>query len=186
MAQEQRGVQLLFSGLKLLSSSFQMHASHQRISHRLPRFNSVQRQGQTTTYRSLYEPNNVTPHHRNYISFYPNSLKPRITEALRKYPYRIFTNSAPTKLYLTIIIKQTLEATQWYTKEPHFPEDLYSIPESSAVPSTTDLHLYLRWPNQQYTSTWNFEISNHWQFKSNRLMQELPLNVIQVYTYPLY
>ena len=54
----------------------------------------------------------VTPHPRNYISFYPNSLKPRIIEALRKYPYRIFTNSIPTKLYLTIITKQTLEATQ--------------------------------------------------------------------------
>ena len=144
MAQEQRGVELLFSGLQLLSSSFQKHASHQRISHRLPRFDSVQRQGQTTTHRSLYEPNKVTPHPRKYISSYTNSLKPRIIEALRKYPYRIFTNSTPTKLYLTIIIKQTLEVTQCYTKEPHLPEDLYSIPESSAVSSTTDLHLYLR------------------------------------------
>ena len=90
MAQEQRGVEL-FSGLKLLSSSFQMHASHHRTSHRLPRFDSVQRQGQTTTYRSLkYEPNKVTPHPRNYISFYPDSIKPRIIEALRMYPYRIF------------------------------------------------------------------------------------------------
>ena len=60
MAQEQRGVELLFSGLKLLTSSFQMHASHQRTSQRLPRFDSVQRQGQTTTYGSLYEPNKVT------------------------------------------------------------------------------------------------------------------------------
>ena len=97
---------------KLLSSSFQMHASHQRTSHRLPRFDSVQRQEKTTTYRSLYEPNKVTPYPRNYISFYPKSRKPRIIEALRKYPYRIFTNSTPTQLYLTIIIKQTLAAKQ--------------------------------------------------------------------------
>ena len=39
-----------------------MHVSHQRTSHRLPRFDSLQRQGQTTSYGSLYEPNKVTPH----------------------------------------------------------------------------------------------------------------------------
>ena len=104
--EEQRGVELLFSALKLLLSSFQMHVTHQRTSHRLPRFDSVQIQEQTTTYGSLYEPNKVTPHHRNYTSFYPKSPKPRTVEALRKNPYRILTNSTPTKFYLTIIINK--------------------------------------------------------------------------------
>ena len=89
--------------LKLLSSSYQMHASYQLKSNKFPRCDNVQRQEQTTTYGSLYEPSTVTPPSRSYTSFYLKSPELRTIDAFRKNPHRIFTNYTPTKFYLTTL-----------------------------------------------------------------------------------
>ena len=180
MAQEQRGVELLFSGLKLLSSSFQMHASYQRTSHKLPRCESVQRKEQATTYRSLYEPNKVTPLPRSYTWFYPKSPKPRTINALKEPIQDIY------ELYTCQILSDNYHKTNFSsctviyqgtpTSRIQYSRKLCSIKYNrpALIPKIT---------NQQCTSIWDFEILNHWQLKSNRLMQELPLDVISYILY---